>query len=110
MLPAVEFAEDAYGAGGGGAASVAALDPGGRERAEPMLPAVEFAEDAYAAAEGADALVLVTEWDEFRALDLKRIAAAMKGKALVDLRNVYEPEEVSRAGLSYRGVGRGVRS
>jgi UDPglucose 6-dehydrogenase len=90
-----------------GGAKVAAFDPVGREQAEPMLPGVEFAEDAYAAAQGADALVLVTEWDEFRALDLRRIAAAMKGKALIDLRNVYEPEEISRAGLSYRGIGRG---
>jgi UDPglucose 6-dehydrogenase len=90
-----------------GGASVAAFDPVGREQAEPMLPHVAFAEDAYAAAEGADALVLVTEWDEFRALDLKRIAAAMKGRSLIDLRNVYEPEEVRRAGLRYRGIGRG---
>lgn len=90
-----------------GGASVTAFDPVGREQAEPMLPGVTFAEDAYAAASGAEALVLVTEWDEFRALDLKRIAAAMKGKALIDLRNVYEPEEVTRAGLSYRGIGRG---
>jgi UDPglucose 6-dehydrogenase len=92
-----------------GGASVAAFDPVGREQAQPMLPAVRFTEDAYSAAEGADALVLVTEWDEFRALDLKRIASAMKGKALVDLRNVYEPDEVEKAGLSYRGIGRGGR-
>jgi UDPglucose 6-dehydrogenase len=92
-----------------GGASVAAFDPVGREQAQPMLPAVDFTEDAYSAAEGADAIVLVTEWDEFRALDLKRIASAMKGKALVDLRNVYEPDEVERAGLSYRGIGRGGR-
>jgi UDPglucose 6-dehydrogenase len=90
-----------------GGASVVAFDPVGREQAEPMLAGVSFAEDAYSAAEDADALVLVTEWDEFRALDLKRIAAAMRGKALIDLRNVYEPEEVTRAGLSYRGIGRG---
>jgi UDPglucose 6-dehydrogenase len=90
-----------------GGASVVAFDPVGREQAEPMLAGVSFAEDAYSAAEGADALVLVTEWDEFRALDLKRIAEAMTGKALIDLRNVYEPEEVTRAGLSYSGIGRG---
>jgi UDPglucose 6-dehydrogenase len=88
-------------------ASVAAFDPVGVEHARPMLPGVEFAEDAYAAARGADAVVLVTEWDEFRALDLKRIAGSMRGKALVDLRNIYEPGEVVRAGLTYRGVGRG---
>jgi UDPglucose 6-dehydrogenase len=90
-----------------GGATVTAFDPVGREQAEPMLPGVEFAEDAFAAAKDADALVLVTEWDEFRALDLKQLASTMRGKALIDLRNVYEPEEVVRAGLSYRGIGRG---
>lgn len=90
-----------------GGASVAAFDPVGREQAEPMLPGITFAEDAYAVADGADALVLVTEWDEFRALDLRRLAEAMRGKHLIDLRNVYEPADVARAGLSYRGIGRG---
>jgi UDPglucose 6-dehydrogenase len=90
-----------------GGASVTAFDPVGREQAEPMLPGITFAPDAYAAAEGADAVVLVTEWDEFRGLDLKRLAAVMRGKHLVDLRNVYEPEEAARAGLTYRGIGRG---
>jgi UDPglucose 6-dehydrogenase len=90
-----------------GGATVSAFDPVGREQAEPLLGNVAFASDAYAAAEGADALVIVTEWDEFRALDLARIAASMRGKALVDLRNIYEPEEAERAGLEYRGIGRG---
>ncbi|WP_300974829.1 UDP-glucose/GDP-mannose dehydrogenase family protein [Sphingomonas sp. LHG3406-1] len=90
-----------------GGASVVAFDPVGREQAEPMLPGVTFAADAYAVAAEADALVLVTEWDEFRALDLKRLAASMKGRQLIDLRNVYDPEDAERAGLSYRGVGRG---
>jgi UDPglucose 6-dehydrogenase len=90
-----------------GGAEVVAFDPVGREQAEPMLPGVTFAEDAYKAAAGADALVLVTEWDEFRALDLKRLAGTMRGKNLVDLRNVYDPLDVERAGLSYRGIGRG---
>lgn len=90
-----------------GGAEVVAFDPVGRELAEPMLPGVTFAEDAYTVASGADALVLVTEWDEFRALDLRRIAAMMRGNHLVDLRNVYEPADVIRAGLTYRGIGRG---
>jgi UDPglucose 6-dehydrogenase len=90
-----------------GGAAVTAFDPVGREQAEPMLPGVSFAEDAYSVAQGADALVLVTEWDEFRALDLKRLAAVMNGRQLIDLRNVYEPEDVRRAGLDYRGIGRG---
>ena len=90
-----------------GGASVAAFDPVGVKHARPMLPGVDFAEDAYVAARGADAVVLVTEWDEFRALDLRQIAESMRGKALIDLRNVYEPEEAVRAGLTYRGIGRG---
>ena len=90
-----------------GGATVAAFDPVGREQAEPILPGVDFAADAYAAAEGADALVLVTEWDEFRALDLKRLAGAMKGRELIDLRNAYDPAMARAAGLSYQGVGRG---
>jgi len=90
-----------------GGASVAAFDPVGREQAEPLLPGIEFAANAYAAADGADALVIVTEWDEFRALDLDRMARAMRGKALIDLRNIYDRATVERAGLTYRGIGRG---
>jgi len=60
----------------------------------------------YEAAAGAHALVMMTEWDAFRALDLGRIANVMAGDALVDLRNVYNPEDVAKAGLSYSGVGR----
>ncbi|MDP9163037.1 MAG: UDP-glucose/GDP-mannose dehydrogenase family protein, partial [Pseudomonadota bacterium] len=90
-----------------GGASVAAYDPVGREQAEALMPGVDFAENAYAAADEADALVIVTEWDEFRALDLARIASLMRGKALIDLRNIYDGVTVERAGLSYRGIGRG---
>ncbi|HVL78778.1 MAG TPA: UDP-glucose/GDP-mannose dehydrogenase family protein, partial [Sphingomicrobium sp.] len=79
-------------------ASVAAFDPVSMEQAEPLLGDVDFASDAYAAAEGADALVIVTEWDEFRALDLARLAGRLKGRTLIDLRNVYEPAEAERAG------------
>jgi UDPglucose 6-dehydrogenase len=90
-----------------GGATVAAYDPVGREQAEPLLPGIRFAADAYDAAKGADALVIVTEWDEFRALDLGRLAGVMAGKSLIDLRNIYDREAVERAGLTYRGVGRG---
>ena len=90
-----------------GGAEVTAYDPVGREQAEPMLPGVVFAEDAYAVATNADAVVLVTEWDQFRALDLRRMAGTMRSRHLVDMRNVYDPADVERAGLSYRGVGRG---
>ena len=90
-----------------GGAQVTAFDPVGREQAEPLLPGIAFAADAYGAADGADALVIVTEWDEFRALDLDVIAEKMRGTALVDLRNVYDRLEAERAGLVHFGVGRG---
>ena len=88
-------------------AEVSAYDPVAREQAEQVLSGIEFADDAYAAADGADALVIVTEWDEFRALDLERIAAALRGKVLVDLRNVYDRGDAEEAGLTYYGIGRG---
>jgi len=88
-------------------ASVAAFDPVARQQAELVLPAIDFADDAYAAAAGADAIVIVTEWDEFRALDLERIAASLKGKILIDLRNVYDRADAEAAGLTYYGIGRG---
>ncbi|WP_294123809.1 UDP-glucose/GDP-mannose dehydrogenase family protein [Sphingomonas sp.] len=88
-------------------ASVVAFDPVGREQAEKVLPAIEYAASAEAAADGADALVIVTEWDEFRALDLDDIAKRMRGTALVDLRNVYNPDEAHSAGLVHFGIGRG---
>jgi UDPglucose 6-dehydrogenase len=88
-------------------ASVSAFDPVAREQAEKVFDDIEFAADAYAAAAGADALVMVTEWDEFRALDLKKIARSLRGKVLVDLRNVYDRNEAQEAGLTYYGVGRG---
>jgi len=88
-------------------AEVSAFDPVAREQAEKVFDAIEFADDAYAAAAGADALVIVTEWDEFRALDLDKIAASLRGRILVDLRNVYDRDEAEEAGLAYFGIGRG---
>src|SRR5438552_3329553 len=88
-------------------ASVRAFDPVAREQAEKIFDDVEFAADAYSAAHDADALVIVTEWDEFRALDLDKLALTMRGKVLVDLRNVYDRDEAVEAGLLYFGVGRG---
>ena len=88
-------------------AEVAAFDPVAREQAEKVLSGIEYAADAYGAADGADAVVIVTEWDEFRALDLDTLAGRMRGKTLIDLRNVWDPHEAERAGLSYFGVGRG---
>ncbi len=88
-------------------AKVSAFDPVARDQAEKVFTGIEFASDAYAAATDADALVIVTEWDEFRALDLDKIAAALRGNVLVDLRNVYDRDEAKEAGLAYFGVGRG---
>jgi UDPglucose 6-dehydrogenase len=88
-------------------ATVSAFDPVARHQAEQVLSGVDFADDAYEAADAADALVIVTEWDEFRALDLDRIAGSLKGKVLIDLRNVYDRSEAEAAGLAYYGIGRG---
>jgi UDPglucose 6-dehydrogenase len=90
-------------------ARVRAYDPEGVEQARPLLGDVEFAANPYEAAAGADAVVLVTEWDVLRALDLERLAAAMSDPVFVDLRNVYPPEEVEEAGLRWHGVGRATR-
>ncbi len=76
------------------------------EPAKGLLGEVEYAEDAYSCARGADALVLVTEWDAFRALDPIRLRDAMNAPVLVDLRNVYVPDEMRRHGFSYTSVGR----
>ncbi len=90
-----------------GGAKVRAYDPEGTEQARPLLPEVELVDDPYVAADGADALVIVTEWDEFRALDLSRMATILAAPILVDLRNIYPQVEVERAGLRYFGIGRG---
>ncbi|MEL6979539.1 MAG: UDP-glucose/GDP-mannose dehydrogenase family protein [Pseudomonadota bacterium] len=87
-------------------ADVVLVDPEGRREGEPMLPGAAWSSNAYEALEGADALVLVTEWNQFRALDLQRVWAAMKTPLMVDLRNVYRPEEAAAAGLVYHSVGR----
>jgi UDPglucose 6-dehydrogenase len=88
-----------------GGASVVACDPVAQEQARALMPEIAYCSDPYEAADGADALAIVTEWDEFRALDLRRIAAAMAGNLLVDFRNIYKAEDALEAGLSYTGVG-----
>ena len=88
-------------------ATVSAYDPVAGRQAEQILPGIEYAANAYSAAVDADALVIVTEWDEFRALDLDELAKSMRGKVLVDLRNVYDREEAEESGLIHFGVGRG---
>ena len=87
-------------------AKVRAYDPTGMEQAKSLLGNVTFCKDAYDCAEGASALVIVTEWEQFRALDFVRLKTLMQRPVLVDLRNIYRPSEVARHGFAYEGVGR----
>ncbi len=87
-------------------ATVRAYDPAAMGEASSLLPGVHWCTDAYDTATGADVLVLITEWNEFRALDLSRLAELMKAKVIVDLRNVYGPDDVRAAGFSYTSIGR----
>jgi UDPglucose 6-dehydrogenase len=88
-------------------AVVRAYDPQGMDEARALLPAaVGYVSDPYAALDGADALVILTEWNEFRGLDLDEAKARMRGRVFVDLRNIYEPLAMREAGFQYHGVGR----
>jgi UDPglucose 6-dehydrogenase len=100
--PAIAIAQALQDAG----VEVTAYDPEGMEVAAPLMPGVTMAANTYAAIEGADAVVLVTEWDAFRALDFAKVKALAKAPVLVDLRNVYDPAEVRGAGFVYVSVGR----
>ena len=87
-------------------AVVRAYDPVGMEQAKLELPEIDYAADPYACAKDADALVIVTEWEQFRALDLDRIKGEMRQPVIVDLRNVYRPEEMAELGFVYESIGR----
>jgi UDPglucose 6-dehydrogenase len=87
-------------------AEVIAYDPESMEQARQVLN-VGFAEGPYDCIEGADALVIITEWNAFRALDLKRVKASLKSPVVVDLRNIYRPQEMKALGFTYHGIGRG---
>ena len=87
-------------------ASVRAFDPESMAQARPLLPGVTFCDEPYSCIEGADALVIVTEWDAFRALDLDRVKASLAEPVVVDLRNIYRPAEMARKGFRYVSVGR----
>ncbi|WP_419808276.1 UDP-glucose dehydrogenase family protein [Sphingomonas sp.] len=100
--PAISVIQTLQDAG----ALIRAYDPEGMEQAKPLLAGVEFVGDAWAAIEGADALVIVTEWDAFRGLDLARVKASLKTPVLVDLRNIYDPAQVRAAGFTYASIGR----
>ena len=86
--------------------SIRAHDPEGMEAAKALMPDLHYCHDAYEAVQGTDAVVIVTEWDVYRALDLRRVAAAMNAPVMVDLRNVYPPSDAERAGFAYSSIGR----
>jgi len=87
-------------------ARVRAFDPEGMTEAKAMLDGVEWCESAYDTMDGADALVIITEWNEFRALDLERMRTLMAKPMMIDLRNIYDPDEMAAAGIFYTCVGR----
>ncbi|MCZ8182750.1 MAG: UDP-glucose/GDP-mannose dehydrogenase family protein [Beijerinckiaceae bacterium] len=101
--PSIEIVGKLQAAG----AAIRAYDPESMEQARQVLSGIDYAENAYACVESADILVIVTEWDQFRALDLGRIRAAMKAPLIVDLRNIYRPDEMRAKGFDYVSVGRG---
>ncbi|QUL36648.1 UDP-glucose/GDP-mannose dehydrogenase family protein [Erythrobacter sp. JK5] len=100
--PSIAIAQTLADAG----VAIAAYDPEGMDQARPLMPGVEMCEDPYAAIANADAVVIVTEWDAFRALDLARMKDLAKAPVLIDLRNIYSPDDVRAAGFSYASVGR----
>jgi UDPglucose 6-dehydrogenase len=100
--PAIAVAQTLMDAG----VMVAAYDPEGMEQARPLLPEVTMCDDPYAAITGADVVVIVTEWDAFRALDFKRVKELANAPVLVDLRNIYNPADMAAAGFTYVSVGR----
>jgi UDPglucose 6-dehydrogenase len=87
-------------------ATIRAFDPEGMDEARKLLPDLVYCSDAYETMEGADALVLLTEWNAFRALDLSRVKCSLSTPLVIDLRNIYQPHEMSAAGLSYVSIGR----
>jgi len=87
-------------------ATIRAFDPEGTAEARKVLPDLDYCGDAYQAIEGADAVVLLTEWNEFRALDLTRVRDLLRKPVVVDLRNIYQPEDMAEAGFTYHSVGR----
>ncbi|MBL9011224.1 MAG: UDP-glucose/GDP-mannose dehydrogenase family protein [Alphaproteobacteria bacterium] len=100
--PSLDIVPALQGAG----ARIRAFDPEGMHEAQRLLAGIAMADNAYAAAEGADALVILTEWDQFRALDFAQLKSVMRSPIVIDLRNVYDPAEVRRHGFAYTSIGR----
>jgi UDPglucose 6-dehydrogenase len=88
-------------------ARVRAYDPHGMEEARKLMPRLETAGDPYSCIEGADAMLILTEWDQFRALDFDRVKVALRKPVVIDLRNIYQPADLAAKGLTYVSVGRG---
>jgi len=101
--PSADIAEALLKAG----ATVRAYDPVAMEIAKDLLPKVQMAKDAYELADGADALIVVTEWNEFKNLDLERVRDSMRQPVMLDGRNIYQPEQMRSLGFNYQGIGRG---
>src|SRR3546814_20479824 len=89
----------------GAGAKVRAYDPEGMQQAAPLLPGVCWCKNAYEAITGADAVAILTEWNEFRGLHMKRVKELMKAPVMNDLRNIYNPADMRAAGFSYSSVG-----
>lgn len=87
-------------------ATVRTYDPAGMEQARQELPDIQYCSDAYTCARGADALVIVTEWSQFRALDFTRLKREMAQAVIIDLRNIYRPDDMARTGFRYESIGR----
>ncbi|HUI35682.1 MAG TPA: UDP-glucose/GDP-mannose dehydrogenase family protein [Stellaceae bacterium] len=87
-------------------ATIRAFDPEGMTEAKKLLPDLHYCDDAYQAIDGADALVLLTEWNEFRALDLERVKSLLRAPVVIDLRNIYQPQDMVDAGFVYHSIGR----
>ena len=101
--PAIAVAQTLTDAG----VEVAAYDPEGMDLAKPLMPDVTMCSDPYEAIEDADAIAIVTEWDAFRALDLARVKSLAKAPVMVDLRNIYRPDDMRERGFAYTSIGRG---
>jgi UDPglucose 6-dehydrogenase len=100
--PAIEIIQKLISMG----ATVKAFDPVAMEEARHYLPDIEYANDEYSAIDGADALVIITEWNQFRALDMEKVKQLLKAPKIADLRNIYEPSDMREMGFEYVGVGR----
>jgi UDPglucose 6-dehydrogenase len=101
--PSIDIAQDLIAEG----AKVRGYDPVAMDVARPILPAVEFFDDPYEMSKGCDALIVVTEWNEFKQLDLEKLKSLLKKPVIFDGRNVYDPKTMKDMGFTYRGVGRG---